>query len=44
MSNLTETMKVSKQVKKELDKIKEKEGHSSYDSVLRSRLGMNKPQ
>jgi len=38
MAELSESIKVSKQVKDYLDKIKESEGHSSYDSVLRSEL------
>lgn len=42
MVELTESVKFSKQVKEELDKRKEDGGHSSYDSLLRELLGMNK--
>jgi predicted CopG family antitoxin len=42
MSELTETIKVSKQVKDALDKLKQEGGHSSYDSALRDVLPMKK--
>jgi predicted CopG family antitoxin len=42
MTELTETIKVSKQVKEALDKLKQEGGHSSYDSALREVLPIKK--
>lgn len=36
------TLDVSEQVKDELDRIKDAEGHRSYDSVVRSLLGLRR--
>lgn len=40
MAELSESIKLSKQVKELLDELKESGGHSSYDSVLRSELSI----
>ena len=38
MSELTESLKVSKNVKEKLDDIKDDDEHASYDSVIRTLL------
>jgi len=43
MNMETTTIQISKHVKKKLDELKKRNGHTSYDSVLRYLLHLENP-